>query len=349
MEFPEPKVFIKNDKIRIDPIIEKKLRNAQYGVWGHSTVEICHWTKKALRGEGVCYKRKFFGIETHRCMEFSPTGAFCSNRCIYCWRPAEFYRLLKMDEKMVDDPKEIVEHLLEERRKLLSGFGGNEKVDKEIFEESLVPSHYAISLSGEPTMYPKLPELIKYLKSLPTTKSIFLVTNGQYPEMLERLEKEDALPTQIYLSMNAGTIETFKKVNRPLFKDFWERYQKSLEFISKTKTRTVIRITLIKGFNDLEKELPEFAKLIKKANPHFVEVKAYMHIGYSIYRLKRENMPEHEYVKAWAEKLLQYLPDFRYMDEHKDSRIVILQNQKRYVDRWILKPEESTYYEKYQM
>jgi len=344
MEFPEPKVTIKNGKIRIDSRIEKKLRNAQYGVWGHSTVEICHWTKKAIKGEGICYKRKFFGIETHRCMEFSPAGVFCSNRCIYCWRPSEFYNTLKMGENLVDEPKEIVERLLEERRKLLSGFGGNEKAVKELYLEALKPTHYAISLSGEPTMYPKLPELVKYLKSFPETKSVFIVTNGQYPDMLERLEKEDALPTQIYLSMNAGTIETFKKVNRPLFKDAWERFQRSLEFISKTKTRTIIRITLIKSYNDREDEIPEFAKLIKKANPHFVEVKAYMHVGYSIYRLKRDNMPEHEYIKQWANKLLQYLPGFKYMDEQEESRIVILQNQKRYVDRWIIKPEDSTLY-----
>ena len=338
----ETKVYIKDGKIRIDPEIERKLRNAQYGVWGHSTVEICHWTKKALKKEGVCYKRKFFGIETHRCMEFSPAGVFCQNRCLYCWRPSEFYSLLRMDESMVDDPKEIVNHLIEERRKLLSGFGGNEKVDKQLFKESLIPSHFAISLSGEPTMYPKLPELIKYLKSLPQTKSIFLVTNGQEPEMLEKLEKEDALPTQIYLSMNAGTIETFKKVNRPLLKDSWERFNRSLEFIRKTRTRTVIRITLIKGINDKKEEIPKFAELIKKANPHFVEVKAYMYLGYSRLRLKQENMPRHEEVKEWAFKLLENLPNFEYMDEQLESRIVILRNKKRLINRWIIRPEDST-------
>ena len=44
-------------------------------------------------------------------------------------------------------------------------------------------------------MYPKLPELIKYLHSLKATKSTFLVTNGQEPDMIQRLQDEDALPT----------------------------------------------------------------------------------------------------------------------------------------------------------
>ena len=66
------------------------------------------------------------------------------------------------------------------------GHYGDPNQDKKKLDESLLPNHYAISLSGEPTMYPKLPELIKYLKSLEATKSIFLVTNGQEPDMIQK-------------------------------------------------------------------------------------------------------------------------------------------------------------------
>jgi tRNA wybutosine-synthesizing protein 1 len=188
-------------------------------------------------------------------------------------------------------------------------------------------------------MYPKLPEMIKYLKSLPQTKSIFLVTNGQEPKMLERLEREDALPTQIYLSMNAGSKNVFLKVNCPLLKNAWERFLSSLDFMSKTRARTVIRITLIKGINDLEEEIQKFAELVKKTNPNFVEVKSYMHVGSSTSRLKAENMLEQDEIKAWTEKLLKFLPNFEYMDEQEESRIVIIQNKERFVERWIIKPD----------
>jgi len=180
------------------------------------------------------------------------------------------------------------------------------------------------------------------LKSLPHTKSIFLVTNGQEPEMLERLEKEDALPTQIYLSMNAGKIETFKKVNCSLMKDAWERFNRSLEFLAKTKTRTLIRITLIRGFNDSKDEIKDFAELIKRGNPHFVEVKSYMHVGYSKSRLTEREMLTLEKIRKWANELNKFLSNFEFMDEDEDARIVILQNKERYVDRWIVKPEESS-------
>ena len=340
----EVEAVLKGGKIRIGDELAKRLKHAQYGVFGHSTVDVCHYTKKALKKEKVCYKRKFFGIETHRCMEFSPAGLFCHNRCIYCWRPTAFYKTIKLDEDKVDEPEEIIENLLKERNKLLTGFKGNEKVDKELYKEALIPTHFAISLSGEPTLYPKLPQLIKYLKSLPQTKSIFLVTNGQEPEMLERLEKENALPTQLYLSMNAGNVETFKKVNCPLMENAWERFIKSLEFLSKTKTRTVIRITLIKGFNDSEDEIKEFAELIKKGNPHFVEVKSYMHVGYSKSRLTEKEMLSMSEIKEWAKKLQNFLLNFEIMDEDEDAKIVILQNKERFIDRWIIRPEDSTLY-----
>jgi tRNA wybutosine-synthesizing protein 1 len=126
----EKEPLLKEGKIRIDEELAKKLKHAQYGVFGHSTVDVCHYTKKALKKEKVCYKRKFFGIETHRCMEFSPAGLFCQNRCIYCWRPTNFYKTLKLEENKVDDPKEIVENLLKERNKLLTGLEETKKLIK---------------------------------------------------------------------------------------------------------------------------------------------------------------------------------------------------------------------------
>jgi len=311
----KPKVYIKDGKIRIDPEIERKLRNAQYGVWGHSTVEICHWTKKALKKEGVCYKRKFFGIETHRCMEFSPAGVFCQNRCIYCWRPSEFYSILKMDESMVDDPKEIVEHLMEERRKLLSGFGGNEKVDKQLFKESLNPSHFAISLSGEPTMYPKIDVLVKEYKK--HGMITFLVTNGMQPERLLRINAD-----QLYISFESYNRKLYERLNVPLYKDGWERLMKSLRYFRDNRSkRRVMRITLIKDWNMKAEKFKEFIDI---AEPDFIETKAYMYIGYSRERMKFENMPTHREVVSFSKELSD-ITGYRIKDEEPKSRVVLLE------------------------
>jgi tRNA wybutosine-synthesizing protein 1 len=321
--------------IQIKPGIIQQLKKAKYGVADHSTVELCHWTKKSFKHEGSCYKHKFYGISTHRCMEFSPAGMHCENRCIYCWRPMEFYDSLKMEPEKVAEPKEILTKLMEERKKLIMGYYGDSRNDKQRLDESLLPSHYAISLSGEPTMYPKLPELIKYLKSFEATKSIFLVTNGQEPDMIQRLQDEDALPTQLYLSTNAADYDSFLKINKPRYDDSWQRWNKTLEMLKHLNTRTVLRITLIRNYNDQKEMIPVFASMIKQASPHFIEIKSYMHIGRSTNRLEHSNMLEMHEVRGFSEDVAKKSQIFSVMDESLVSRIVILQNNERVVDRWI--------------
>jgi len=321
--------------IQIKPGIVQQLKKAKYGVADHSTVELCHWTKKSFKHEGSCYKHKFYGISTHRCMEFSPAGMHCENRCVYCWRPMEFYDSLKMEPEKVAEPKEILTKLMEERKKLIMGYYGDSRNDKQRLDESLLPSHYAISLSGEPTMYPKLPELIKYLKSLEATKSIFLVTNGQEPDMIQRLQDEDALPTQLYLSTNAADYDSFLKINKPKYDDSWQRWNKTLEMLKQLDTRTVLRITLIRNYNDQKEMIPAFASMLKQASPHFIEIKSYMHIGRSTNRLEHSNMLEMDEVRKFSEEIAKQSQIFSIMDESLVSRIVILQNNHRVIDRWI--------------
>jgi len=268
-------------------------------------------------------------------MEMTPTAMNCENRCIYCWRPTEFYDTLQMPEHLVDEPDVIINQLLKERERLIMGFYGNPKSNKEKLDESLFPEHYAISLSGEPTMYPKLPNLIKYLKSLKNTKSIFLVTNGQEPEMINRLIKEDALPTQLYLSTNASNRKMFYQINRPKYKDAWDRWLTTLNILADIDTRTVLRMTLIRKYNSDLNNMAEFVNVINKANPHFIEVKSYMHIGMSTNRLEHNNMLDVREVREFTNNLQKNLQDYNIMDESEISRIVVLQNQSRYTNRWI--------------
>jgi tRNA wybutosine-synthesizing protein 1 len=275
-------------------------------------------------------------------MEMTPTAMNCENRCIYCWRPTEFYDTLQMPEHLVDEPDVIINQLLKERERLIMGFYGNPKSNKEKLDESLFPEHYAISLSGEPTMYPKLPNLIKYLKSLNNTKSIFLVTNGQEPEMINRLIKEDALPTQLYLSTNASNRKTFYQINRPKYKDAWDRWLTTLNILADINTRTVLRMTLIRNYNSDLNNIPEFVNVINKANPHFIEVKSYMHIGMSTNRLEHNNMLDVKEVREFTNNLQKNLQDYNIMDESEISRIVVLQNQNRYTNRWIKEYFEPT-------
>ena len=318
--------------IQIKPAISQQLKKAKYGISDHSTVELCHWTKKSFKHEGSCYKHKFYGISTHRCMEFSPAGMLCENRCVYCWRPMEFYDSLKMEPEQVAEPEEIVTKLMAERKKLINGYYGDSRNDLQRLDESLLPSHYAISLSGEPTMYPKLPELIKYLKSLKETKSIFLVTNGQEPDMIQRLQDENALPTQLYLSTNAADYESFLRINKPRYDDSWERWNKTLSMLKHLDARTVLRVTLIRDYNDVSETVSAFGEMFREASPHFIEIKSYMHIGRSTNRLEYSNMLEMKEVRQFSEQVAKESKIFSILDESYVSRISLLQNNERYID-----------------
>ncbi len=136
--------------LRLPQNVIDSLEKKHYGVFGHSAVQVCGWTKKSLTGKGVCYKEKFYGIECHSCMEFSPAAMWCQQNCTFCWRPMEFMKYVEIKADEVDNSKEIVDNLLIKRKKLLSGFGGHPDADLKKLKEAQSPSHFAISLSGEP-------------------------------------------------------------------------------------------------------------------------------------------------------------------------------------------------------
>ncbi len=303
---------------------KKVLERQHYAIVGrHSAVKICEWTKRSLVDEDFCYKQKFYGIRAHLCCQMTPALGFCTNKCVFCWRAHEYNQGYKMDFE-VDEPELIIEESIKAQRKLLSGFGGNPKTNKKKFKEAQEPMHFAISLTGEPTIYPKLPELIRKLHEL--GKTTFLVTNGMLPEALEELEKKNALPTQLYVSVTAPDEETYLKIDKPVFKDAWQRLMKSLEFLSrvKEKTRTTIRVTAIKGLNMFKPEV--YAEVLRKANPTFIEVKAYMYVGFSRQRLKMSNMPSHEEVKSFALEIAKYM-NYKIIDEKENSRVVLLMKE----------------------
>ena len=301
--------------------VKLMLKKQQYEVVGnHSRVKTCHWTKSYLRGEGGCYKNKFYGINSHQCVQMTPTFT-CNNACVFCWRDLRYHTEPAM-EGGIDDPNLIVEGTIEAQRKLLSGFGGNEKTSKEKFERAMEPQHVAISLDGEPTLYPRLTELIKEYKK--KNFSTFVVSNGLLPERIEKLMEEP--PTQLYISVDAPNEELFNLIDRPIIKNAWQGLMKTLSILPKLreKMRTVLRFTLIKGMNMVEPE--QWAEIIKLSNPMFVEVKAYMWVGMSRERLEQSNMPTHEEVNQFTLRIAKHA-DYKLIDEHEPSRVVLLMKE----------------------
>lgn len=302
-----------------------KLRKSRYAMVGaHSAVQICSWNKKAIKQEGVCYKQKFYGIECANCAQMSPSVLWCNENCVFCWRPMEWMRNKNLDEIEVDGPDKIISGTIKQRQKLLTGFGGIPNLNMARFEKAQMPTHWAISLSGEPTLYPKICELIAEIKKLPSTKSIFLVTNAQKTDVFEKMvTNPDFLPTQLYVSLDAPDEEQFKKINRSVHQDGWQRLQDSMKVISGLQTRKVVRVTLMKNINDDESKIKQWSGLVWSMKPEFLEIKSYMHIGDSRSRLSRDNMPTFEEIENWSKKFSE-ISGYVYKDFSRPSRIALL-------------------------
>lgn len=306
------------------------LKKQHYGLVGkHSGVQICRWTKNSLRDEGVCYKEKFYGIKSHLCCQMSPSVGFCQNKCLHCWRAIELTVNDKMDLNKVDNPEKIIKDCIEVQRKLINGFKGNGKVNLKKFKQAQEPMQFAISLTGEPTLYPRVGELINELRR--KGKTSFLVTNGLQPEVLKGLGKEGNLPTQLYISLNTSNEKLFNKWHRSSVKNAWKKFNQSLKLMKILKTRTVIRMTLVKGLNILEEQVEEYVDLIKKASPDFIEVKGFMSVGFSRSRkgMGYDTMPTHEEVRDYAERIAIGIGNgYKILNEHERSRVVLIGKDK---------------------
>ena len=281
----------------------------------HSAVKPCHWFKEKLLNDRACYKSKFYGIESHRCVQMTPSVAWCQHSCLFCWRPVEYTIAPYLDVEE-DEPEYIAEHSIEAQKKFVVGYKGLVKegrISEEKFKEAMEPRHVAISLAGEPTNYSRIAELIEAYKKLGLTT--FLVTNGMNPDRIIEVK-----PTQLYLSLIAYNEDVYRRLNRPRIKDGFKRLLESIEAFSANKSRKVIRITLVKGYN---MKAEGFSKLIEKADPDFIEAKAYMHLGFSTKRLSKENSPRFEEVYEFSKKLSEET-GYKIKDYSVESKVVLL-------------------------
>ena len=215
-----------------------------------------------------------------------------------------------------DSAEEIVQESLKAQTKILSGYNGHPKTNWKKFTEALTPRHVAISLAGEPTLYGHLGDLISMFHRKGFTT--FLVSNGTMPSKLAELSEE---PTQLYISVCAPNEAVFKHVCRPHVPNAWAKLNETLSLLPCFRCPTVTRMTLVKGRN--MGNVGGYAELVERAEPTYIEAKAYMHVGFSGLRLDYKNMPSHEEVYDFAGRLAEKT-GYKIIDEAAKSRVVLL-------------------------
>lgn len=308
----------------ITPALRDALSKQGYKLIGsHSGVKLCRWTKSMLRGRGGCYKHTFYGIESHRCMETTPSLA-CANKCVFCWRHHTNPVGTEWRWKM-DPAEKILQDSLEKHQNMIREFKGVPGVKPERYEEGLAVKHCALSLVGEPIMYPEINAFLRLLHS--NRISSFLVTNAQFPQEIRNLVPV----TQLYVSVDASTKDSLKKIDRPLFKDFWPRFLDCLKALGEKKQRTVYRLTLVKAWN--VEEMLAYADLIAMGQPDFIEVKGVTYCGESTAsHLTMANVPWHQEVVTFVQQLADMLPQYEIACEHEHSNCLLIAHTKFKID-----------------
>ncbi len=358
----------------------------------HSSVKPCHWLEQRLmtgRDNRNCYKG-VFGIQSHRCLQNTPSLPFCNHQCVFCWRDLKSGSLGSEFIGEPDEPKSLIDEMLRHHKDIIknhlplrryldnyeimidilyymllnnhqthsiSSLNNNIHVSKNKIEraitllktqnyvkaiddsldnfrleediiccidsrdeleklinrtlttpneiiqahsEAIMPNHAAISLNGEPLLYPKISQFIQEYKNRNMTT--FIVTNGTLPQKIASL---DPLPSQLYITLAAPNEMIYKKICRPMIRNGWSNIMDSMDLIESLSTRTLIRLTAVKNLNINENLINDYIKIIEKANPNFFEIKGFTLQAKAL--LIKERLQ--------SDKPIQYyFPDYEYLD-----------------------------------
>ena len=125
--------------------------------------------------------------------------------------------------------------------------------------------------SGEPTLHSRLGELIRQIKNI-TTLPVAVITNGSLlylPEVRRELSAADAvLPT-----LDAGTAELYRKINRPHPEISFERLVDGLmAFRKEYHGKLWVEVMLVQGLNDSAQALADIAKILNRIEPDAVHI-----------------------------------------------------------------------------
>ena len=308
--------------------LSEKLEKQGYHLLGkRGAYKACQWQKKALLHDTSCYKQRFYGIESHRCLQMTPVVDKCTQSCDFCWRvtPKDIgvsWNQVDVSEEDVIPVDELMDAVLMANLRSLGGYNpkAGASVSEKKYREARDPKHVAVSLAGEPTLHPLISDLIDEIHSRKMTS--FLVTNGTRPDVLSTM----SLPTQLYVTLAAPDEDTYKKLCKPGIRDGWDRILRSQELLQSLRTRTVNRLTMVANRNMINERA--YAKLIDLGEPDFIEVKGYMFLGSSRGRLEQSNAPSHREIRAFSERLA-VLTGYHLQDEQVESRVVLLSRNKQ--------------------
>lgn len=190
-----------------------------------------------------------FGISLG--IDLSPSKKQCNFDCLYCELEGA-----KTVDKMDTYPS--VEDII---NAVKESFLNHPKIDV-----------ITITCNGEPTLYPKLNQLVDELNKIKKETKILILSNGSTiykDEVFNALLKIDI----VKLSLDCVSDKCFKKLDRQdKSVDIDKIVPSMIEFSKKMKNDFVLEVLFVKDLNDKEEELKLLYESILKIKPKRVDI-----------------------------------------------------------------------------
>ncbi len=190
-----------------------------------------------------------FGISLG--IDLSPSKKQCNFDCLYCELEGA-----KTVDKMDTFPSvdEIIKAIKE-------SFKNHPKIDV-----------ITITCNGEPTLYPKLSELIDEINKIKGETKTLILSNGSTiykKEIFEALLKIDI----VKLSLDCISEKCFKKLDRQNKSVEIDKIVPSMiEFSQKTTKDFVLEVLFVKDVNDKDEEIELLFNAVKQINPKRIDI-----------------------------------------------------------------------------
>jgi len=254
-------------------------------------------------------------------MEVAP--ALCCTYRHHRWRHLDSPVVRKWNY-YTDDAKDLALEFVKQHLALMNDVMARDaKPDR--LEKAQTVRACDFSLLGEPVVYPGINTLLTRLHNLKI--ATWMDDIGMHPKELDALPT----PTQLTLTVLAPTPHWMEMLMQSVFEDPWDRFQASLVVLAKKPYRTALRLVLIETL--LDGHFQDYADIICKAKPDFVEGNSNVYIGmYPPFTTSDSNpAPAHEKVLQFCHMLLAIPSVGKYYDmacEHEHSACVLLAHKK---------------------
>jgi len=190
-----------------------------------------------------------FGISLG--VDLSPSSKQCNFDCLYC----------ELEKAKTVDTMRTYPSVLEIVNAIKKSFKKHPKIDV-----------ITVTANGEPTLYPKLNELIIEIDKIKGKAKTLILSNGS--TIYDRYIFDTLLSFDtVKLSLDCVSEKCFKKLDRiHAGIDVKKIINSMVEFSNSTKKQFVLEILFVKDLNDKEEEIKLLYEAVKRINPSRVDI-----------------------------------------------------------------------------